>query len=155
VNDFLQHDILAQASAFNQSGPGTKADSDLKVRTALDRAAQRIQGKFARQPAVEAAIRSTIGQAYDDLGLSPEARTQLERALELDRSALGPQDAATIDTLTRLARVAREQSRYKDADALSTQALAISRRALGERAALTLEAMSGLAEVYSGGGCRG
>jgi tRNA A-37 threonylcarbamoyl transferase component Bud32 len=52
VNDFLQHDVLAQASAFNQSGPGTKADSDLKVRTALDRAAQRIQGKFGRQPEV-------------------------------------------------------------------------------------------------------
>jgi len=149
VNDFLQHDVLAQASAFNQSGPGTKADSNLKVRTALDRAAQRIQGKFGKQPAVEASIRSTIGQAYDDLGLFPEARTQLERALQLDRSVLGPEDSATIDTLIRVARVAREQSRYKDADALSTQALEISRRALGERAALTLQAMSGLADVYS------
>jgi eukaryotic-like serine/threonine-protein kinase len=149
VNDFLQHDVLAQASAFNQSGAGTKADSDLKVRTALDRAAQRIQGKFGKQPQVEASIRSTIGQAYDDLGLYPAARTQLERALELDRSALGPDDAATIDTLTRLARVVREQSKYKDADALSTQALGISRRVLGERADLTLRAMSGLADVYS------
>jgi eukaryotic-like serine/threonine-protein kinase len=149
VNDFLQHDVLAQASAFNQSGPGTKADSDLKVRTALDRAAQRIQGKFGRQPVVEASIRSTIGQAYDDLGLYPAARTQLERALELDRSARGPDNAATIDTLIRLARVAREQSKYKDADALSTQALGISRRALGEQNALTLQAMSGLADVDS------
>jgi hypothetical protein len=35
VNDFLQKDLLAQASAYNQSKP----DPDLKVRTAVDRAA--------------------------------------------------------------------------------------------------------------------
>ena len=39
VNDFLQNDLLAQASAANQSGPSVKPDPDLKVRTALDRAA--------------------------------------------------------------------------------------------------------------------
>ncbi|MGA3317752.1 MAG: serine/threonine-protein kinase [Candidatus Korobacteraceae bacterium] len=35
VNDFLQNDLLAQASANNQSGLGAKPDPDLKVRTAL------------------------------------------------------------------------------------------------------------------------
>ena len=34
VNDFLQNDLLAQASAANQSNPTTKPDPDLKVRTA-------------------------------------------------------------------------------------------------------------------------
>src|ERR1019366_4711811 len=38
VSDFLQNDLLAQASAANQSKPATKPDPDLKVRTALDRA---------------------------------------------------------------------------------------------------------------------
>lgn len=80
VNDFLQNDLLAQASAATQSGPSAKPDPDLKVRTALDRAAVRIGGKFGRQPEVEAAIRDTIGQTYMDLGLYPEARTQLEGA---------------------------------------------------------------------------
>jgi serine/threonine protein kinase len=74
VNDFLQNDMLAQASAANQSGPSAKPDPDLKVRTALDRAAQRITGKFDQQPEVEAAIRDTIGQTYMDLGLYPEAQ---------------------------------------------------------------------------------
>ena len=77
VNDFLQNDLLAQASAANQSGPSAKPDPDLKVRTALDRAAARIAGKFDRQPEVEAAIRDTIGQTYMDLGLYPEARTAI------------------------------------------------------------------------------
>jgi eukaryotic-like serine/threonine-protein kinase len=54
ISDFLQNDLLAQASAANQSGPNTKPDPDLKVRTALDRAAARIPGRLDRQPEVEA-----------------------------------------------------------------------------------------------------
>ena len=69
ISDFLQNDLLAQASAANQSRPSTKPDPDLKVRTALDRAAAQIAGRFDRQPEVEAAIRHTIGQTYMDLAL--------------------------------------------------------------------------------------
>jgi hypothetical protein len=64
-----QNDVLAQASVANQSGLDSKTDPDLKVRTALDRAAADA-GKFNRQPVVEAAIRDTIGQTYVDLGCS-------------------------------------------------------------------------------------
>jgi eukaryotic-like serine/threonine-protein kinase len=71
VTDFLRKDLLAQASAYNQSGPAARPDPNLKVRTALDRAAAGIAGKFDRQPEVEAAIRDTIGQTYMDLGIFP------------------------------------------------------------------------------------
>ena len=84
VNDFLQNDLLAQASAISQSGSNTAADPDLKVRTALDRAAERIGGKFNKQPEVEAAIRDTIGQTYMELGLYAKAQEQLELALNLN-----------------------------------------------------------------------
>ena len=50
VSDFLQNDVLAQASANTQAGPAVKPDPDLKVRTALDRAAARIDGQV-RGPA--------------------------------------------------------------------------------------------------------
>lgn len=84
VNDFLQNDLLAQASTSNQAGTGkggtsTKPDPDLKVRTALDRAAVRIAGKFDRQPELEASIRDTMGQTYLDLGLFPDAEKILNR----------------------------------------------------------------------------
>jgi hypothetical protein len=81
-NDFLQNDLLTQASAATQSGTSDEPDPDLKVRTALDRAAARITGKFDREPEVEAAIRDTSGKRTD-LGPYPEARSQLERALDL------------------------------------------------------------------------
>jgi eukaryotic-like serine/threonine-protein kinase len=148
VNDFLQNDLLAQASAANQAGPNTKPDPDMKVRTALDRAAARIGGKFDRQPEVETAIRNTIGQTELDLGLYPEARKQLERALELERQVLGPKNPTTLKTLSRLGRTAYLQGKYPEAEALFNEALAIQRRVLGADHADTLYSMNGLANAY-------
>ena len=89
VNDFLRNDLLAQASANSQSRPDTKPDPDLKVRTALDRAAARIAGKFDAQPLVEASVRLTIGSTYMELGQYPQAQRELERAVDLRRRFLG------------------------------------------------------------------
>jgi eukaryotic-like serine/threonine-protein kinase len=148
VNDFLQNDVLAQASAATQSGPNTKPDPDLKVRTALDRAAARIEGKFAKQPEVEAAIRNTIGQTYTDLGLHPEAEKQLQRALDLRRRVLGPEHPETVGTMINLAAVYDLEGKSAQAEALDSQALAIQRRVLGPEHSDTLKSMMNLAYVY-------
>jgi eukaryotic-like serine/threonine-protein kinase len=148
VNEFLQNDLLAQASASNQSGPTAKPDPDLKVRTALDRAAERIEGRFAKQPEVEAAIRNTIGQTYTDLGLYPEARKQLERALDLRRRVLGAKHPDTLMTMANLAKVYEDEGKYAQAEALDSQTLEIRRRVLGPEHPDTLKSMNNLALVY-------
>jgi len=148
VNSFLQNDLLAQAGASAQAGPNAKPDPDLKVRTALDRAAERIEGKFAKQPDVEASIRDTMGSTYLDLGLYPEARKQLQRALELRRHVLGLQDPKTLKTMTNLGGVAFQQGKYAEAEALDSQALDTQRRALGPEHPDTLASMNSLAVVY-------
>jgi len=102
LSDFLRRDVLAQASLLNQSGPDVRPDPDITVRTALDRAATRIGGKFAGQPLVESAIRATIASTYGDLGLLDQARAQAQRALELALQAGGEESPATVaarDTL--------------------------------------------------------
>jgi eukaryotic-like serine/threonine-protein kinase len=147
VNDFLQNDLLAQASAATQSGPRAKPDPDLKVRTALDRAAARIAGKFNRQPEVEAAIRNTIGQTYIDLGLYPEARKQLERALALDRQMFEADDPKTLKTLSRLATAAFLLGKYAEAEGLFSEALKAQRRVLGPEHRETLYSMDQLANI--------
>jgi tetratricopeptide (TPR) repeat protein len=149
VNNFLQNDMLAQASAAAQSGPSTKPNPHLEVRTALDRAAARIGGKFERQPEVEAAIRDTIGQTYIDLGLYPEARTQLERALELRRRVLGAENPETLKTIRRLGQTATLQGKYPEAEALFRQSLEGQRRVLGPEHSDTLASMNNLAIAYS------
>ncbi|HEV3275511.1 MAG TPA: serine/threonine-protein kinase [Terriglobia bacterium] len=148
VNDFLQNDLLAQASAASQSGPGRKPDPDVKARTLLDRAAARIKGRFDRQPEVEAAVRDTIGQTYMDLGLYPEARTQLERALEVRRRVLGVKNPQTLKTMGRLGYTAFLQGKYPEAEALLTQTLKMQRRVLGLENLDTLLSMNYLGTVY-------
>jgi tetratricopeptide (TPR) repeat protein len=150
VNDFLQNDLLAQASANKQAGPAAKPDPDLKVRTALDRAALRIAGRFDRQPEVEAAIRDTIGQAYTDLGLYPDARTQLERAVDVERRMFGAENPKTLKTISRLGRIAFLQGQYPQAEKLLRQTLEIQRRTLGSEHRDTLYSLNNLANVYYG-----
>ncbi len=145
VTDFLQRDLLSQASAARQSGPDNKPDPDIKVRTVLDRAAARIAGKFDRQPEVEAVVRDTIGQTYIDLGQYPEARTQLERALELERRVLGAENPKTLGTMTRLGNVTYLQGRNPEAEALLDRTLRIQRRVLGPEHPDTLRSMYYLA----------
>jgi eukaryotic-like serine/threonine-protein kinase len=148
VNDFLQNDLLAQASASNQPGTSAKPDPDLKVRTALDRAAVRIAGKFDKQPQVEAAIRDTMGKTYAALGQHAESRKQLERALDLERRVWGPENPKTLNTLSYLGRIAWLQGKYPEAETLLGRAVEIERRVLGPEHPDTLFSMNNLGNVY-------
>jgi tetratricopeptide (TPR) repeat protein len=124
----------------------------LTVRTALDRAAGRIGGNFAKQPEVEASIRDTMGQTYMDLGLYPEAREQSERSLDLHRRVLGAENPKTLKTMSRLGYIAWLQGKYPEAEALLGQTVAIQRRVLGPEHADTLRSMQRLALVYENQG---
>jgi tetratricopeptide (TPR) repeat protein len=148
VSDFLQRDLLAQASANNQSSPNTKPDPDLKVRTALDRAAARISGNFGKQPLVEAAIRQTIANTYRDLSLYPEAQMQLDHALELRRRVQGEQHPDTLSVMRDLADVYIYEGKFAPAQILHAKVLEMRRRVLGEEHPATLDSMFNLAEAY-------
>jgi hypothetical protein len=148
VNSFLQDDLLAQASSYRQARPNARPDPDLKVRTALDRAAAGIEGKFDKQPLVEASIRRTIGVTYIGLGIYPEAQLQLEKALELRRRVLGDEHPDTLIVEQNLALVYLDRSEYSKAEALYSKTFSIQRRRLGEQHPDTLNSMLGLADAY-------
>jgi serine/threonine protein kinase/Tfp pilus assembly protein PilF len=149
VNEFLQNDLLAQASVNMQSRPNTKPDPDLKVRTALDRAGSQIAGKFGAQPAVEASIRETIGFTYFDLGLFPEAQLHLERAFELRHRTLGQDGPESLPGMGALAQLYLYQGKYAQARPLFTRVLELRRRILGPQHRDTLAALNDLGELYS------
>ncbi len=148
VSEFLQKDLLAQASASTQARPGTKPDPDLKVRTALDRAASSITGKFDKQPLVEASIRQTIGNTYLDLGIYPEAQKQIERAIELRRRLLGEEHPDTLASLQTLGVLYRHQGKAAQAESLLNKILGTQRRVLGENHPDTLESAHELGLAY-------
>ena len=107
IDDFLKHDLSGQVSSGSQITP----DPDLKLRTALDRSAAHVEADFRDNPLVEAALRQTIGNAYAHLGLYPQARAQLQKALSLrldNQPPDDPQIASAKDALARVETIERQ-----------------------------------------------
>jgi non-specific serine/threonine protein kinase/serine/threonine-protein kinase len=149
MNDFLQNDLLAQASQVGAKGQRDgKPDPDLKVRSVLDRAAARIEGRFPSQPLLEASIRHTMGLAYYGLGLYPEAEKQMERSANLRRGTIGDSHRETLDSMSYLADTFREQGKFTEAEVLFNKVLEGQRRVLGEEHPDTLSTKNNLALVY-------
>lgn len=148
ISDFLQKDLLEQAQAVAQAGPNRKPDPDLKVRTAVERAAARIEGKFAAQPQVEASIRHTLGKTYWNLGLLSNAETHLARALDLRRRHLGEDHPNTLASTNDLGSLLRVQGKYVQAEPLLVRTLEGRRRLLGEEHPETLVSVNNLGSLY-------
>jgi len=148
VSDFLQEDLLAQAGASAQAGANSSPNPHLEVRTALDRAAARIPGKFRKQPLVEASLRQTIGNTYADLGLFAAAEQQQELALAIRRRILKRTDPATLTSIDLLAVLYRQEGKYAKAEPLRKELLDLRQRSLGDLHPDTLDAMTNLAVLY-------
>ena len=141
VSEFLQNDLLAQAS------PDQQPDRDLKLRTVLDRAAKKIDGRFPDQPLVEAALRETLALTYASLGEHASEQHHVERALALRRQQLGPDDPATLRLMEELVGSLAEQGKIKEAAPLGETTLALMRRVLGPEHPQTLHTMNDLIYV--------
>jgi tetratricopeptide (TPR) repeat protein len=149
VSEFLQSDLLAQASASTQASPATRPDPDLKVRTALDRAGVRIDARFAKQPLLEASIRRTIGRTYRELGLFNDAQRHLEKALEIRRRLRSDSHPELLEILDDVASIYWLQGKYALAQPLAQRTVDIHRRLSGEEHTDTLTAINNLAVLYT------
>jgi serine/threonine protein kinase/tetratricopeptide (TPR) repeat protein len=114
VLQFTQNDILRQADTNWQVQFNQEMDPNLTVRAALDRSAASIEKRFQEQPAVEAAIRRTIGCAYEGLGEYSKAITHLSRAVELFLATSGSDDEDTIGAQHSLALAYRLGGRFTE-----------------------------------------
>ncbi|HKE92859.1 MAG TPA: serine/threonine-protein kinase [Povalibacter sp.] len=142
IADFLQQDLLAQAA------PDEEADRDLKLRTVLDRAADKIGNRFVGRPLVEAAIRETLGKTYDALGEYDTSYEHLRRAYELLRQQAGTDDARTLVAAGYLVSNLVVRGKLDEAEPLAVATLATQRRILGEEHRDSLESASNLASIY-------
>ena len=138
VTDFLRLDVLAQAS------PEKQPDREMKIRTALDNAAEKIGDRFARQPLTEASVRETLGDTYNALGDFAAALKHYERAWALRKEHLGPEARPTLIAQNLVLRGLRQLARFDEAERLAGDALAQQLHALGRRDVITLETMAGL-----------
>jgi len=90
VTGYLQR-MLSSADADVATRP------DMTMREVLDEASARVETDLADQPLVEAAVRTTLGQAYQSLGRYDDAGAHLLEALDIRRREPGssPLDIAT------------------------------------------------------------
>ena len=150
VNAFLNEDLLAVARPSAARGQG----KDVSMREVLDVAAERIDqaskagGRFAAEPLVEAQIRNTLADTYIALGEYTAAEPQAKRALDLRRSALGSEHAATVKMMSMLGNIYWRQNRLDDATPLFQNAFEISRRVLGQDHPAALTNQMNLANLH-------
>jgi eukaryotic-like serine/threonine-protein kinase len=138
TNEFFIDDLLGKTDLSSQVVGEIRPDPNIKVRTLVDRAAARIDGRFVGRPLVEAAVRRMIGSVYDSLGLHDQARPHLERAYELQRELLGEDHRATLTTGGELGRLETNLSLYDQAAARLTHTLEMATRRYGEGDALAI-----------------
>jgi non-specific serine/threonine protein kinase/serine/threonine-protein kinase len=135
VNTFLNEQLLAQAN------PNRQPDRNTTLREALDWAAAGIEGAFPDEPRVEAAIRTTIGQAYIGLSVFGSALPHLERAFDLREDVLGADDPETLRTASLLAQAMGERGRLDEAEHRARATWKAQARVLGEEHPETLRSL--------------
>lgn len=137
----FQREMLAAAD------PG-QMGKDVTVRQVLDAAAARLdEGSMADQPAVEAAVRGTLGKTYASLGMAQPAEKQFRSALEIRTKAFGetrPEVAASMNDLGELLYMTGQQP---EAEQLMADALDLRRRLLPAHHPDVAESLNNLAFV--------
>jgi eukaryotic-like serine/threonine-protein kinase len=142
VLKFFQDKVLSAARPKGQEG-GLRRDAT--VREALDRAEPEIASAFAGEPLVEASIRNTLGVSYWYLGDQQKALQQQERAVELRRQVLGPEDPETVGAMNDLAIVLDRMGKLPEQQKILEVVVAVKRRTLGPEDPSTLRSANNLA----------
>ncbi len=139
---FLSDDLLGAVAPEQTKSPA------LTVHSLLDVATDRLQGKFAEQPLVEAAIRQSLGETYAKLGDYGAAEPHLQRAYHLRREHLGVRAPLTLASMGQLGRLHFFQARYQEAEPLLQESWRRKTAQLGREDAQTLEAAVWLGLLY-------
>jgi eukaryotic-like serine/threonine-protein kinase len=152
VNEFLQNDLLKQAVSGEQADRGFEQQPDLTVKEALRRASDRASQRFTNQPAVEAEIRQTLGNAFAGLSEWKLAIPNLERAFTLRKQLAGPDAPESLSSMTALAKAYGSSGRIAESIALSEEALKRTKSKLGAEHPDTITRMGELASMYGEAG---
>jgi tetratricopeptide (TPR) repeat protein len=126
----LLREMLSSANV--QSGKG----NEYTVRQMLDDFSAPLPQRLKGQPELEAALRTTIGDAYRSLGMRKQARDHLEAALQLLRRSSGEDSVPVARVLVALAWLPSDEGDQAAAVALAQDALRIHRARKSEAGAI-------------------
>src|SRR5262249_54798137 len=141
-------DILQLSSPTGQASLGVSPDANLKLRTVLQRAAKRIDGKFPNEPEVEMRLRYTIGFALNSVGDYAGALAQFEKVVSLSQKLRAPDNPSPPSAESGAAGVPRLLGHRDVALPLLEKNVERHKAILGEEDPQTLVAMNGLQSMY-------
>lgn len=130
---------------FKASDPNETNRKDIPVREILDKASGEIDKSLTKDPRLQSEMMSTIGVVYSNLGIYPQAKQLLERAIQLGQTSAGGSDPETWRAMDNLGFVLMEQGQAAEAEKWQRQALEMQRRVLGPDHPDTLGTMTDLA----------
>jgi eukaryotic-like serine/threonine-protein kinase len=138
ITDFM-------TSMFKVSDPSESRGNSVTAREILDKASTDINTGLSRDPELQAQLMDVMGNVYWRLGLYPRAQELFERALEIQRHFLGPENPDTLRSSHYLAVARSSAGLYFEAEKLDLETLAVQRRVLGPDSSDTLNSMRNLA----------
>jgi eukaryotic-like serine/threonine-protein kinase len=153
INDFLTHDLLGAIIPEGERRPDR--GRDVKLREVLDAAAANLDqaaapgGRFADKPLVEAALRSSIGDAYMHLGETDRVEVHRRKALELHERERGGLHPDTIQARAAMAGVLLAQGDYSGSAELLERVVDQSRQVMGDEDLRVAEHRRSLGRVYT------
>jgi len=109
----------------------TPNTNDPTAQSPLDVAAQRIDRELGDEPELQARMFTMLGRTYERMGFHAKALPLEERALEIGRRSLGPDNIVLAQSLNNLGVLYREQGSLTKAEPLLRESLALRRRLLG------------------------
>jgi serine/threonine-protein kinase len=132
---------------FEVADPSEARGHDITAREILERGSLRIQQELKDAPETQANLMETIGRVYLSLGLTAEARPQLEKALAM-RDKLFPGDhESKASNLAALGSLELASGRMNTAQKHYEDALAMNERLHGKRAAAVAASLEDLGKV--------
>ena len=134
---------------LNGAGPSVARGRDTTMlREILDRTAERLGNDLTNQPAVEADLRSLLGQVYLEMGIYDQAAKMTRAALAIHRRLSGPESPEAAASLNDLGVALWKDWKQPEAEAALREALAVRRRLFGNEHADVAASLNNLANVY-------
>ena len=129
INELLQQMLQA-------ADPNAAHGADYTVRQLLDKFSHDLKDQLKDEPEVEAAIRATIGKAYQGLGLAQKAKPHLQFALDTRLRLFGPDNADVAQSHLDWAWNLFEGGDMAGAEASARTALAIHQKIHAQQRAI-------------------
>ncbi len=114
----------------------------------LTNTAERVGTELTNQPAVEAELRTIMGQLYQAVGNYNQAQEMERRALEINRKLYGERSWATAVSLNDLSVAYMSDSKLAEAQAAGEESLAIQHRLSSDENAELAATLDNLGQVY-------